>query len=84
MFFPCTDPNRALIVPDSALAARYQSVILPPDTGAYVHLRGINTRSGSIYSGRPYFVVQTILELRPRARGECPQVAHTVSAVLAP
>src|SRR2546426_7676696 len=82
-FFPCEEPNTALLVPDSGLAARYQAEVgAPAALGVYVRLRGIKTRSGSIYSGRRYFVVKQILELRPRARGECAQVAHPISTVL--
>ena len=79
VFFPCDEPNIALIVPDSALAAKYEG-LAQRDQGAYVHLRGVNTKAGSIYSGRRYFVVQQILELRPRATGECPQVARPFAA----
>ena len=82
MFFPCEDPNSVLIVPDSNLAAQYHHLVGSPNLAAYVHLRGISTRSGSIYSGRRYFVVQRILEIRPRAPGECPNVAPPASAVL--
>ena len=81
-FFPCDDPKTVVLVPDSALAARYQRTVNTPNEGVYVHLRGINHRSGSIYSGRRYFVVQQILELRSRAQGECPRVAHPLSSVL--
>jgi len=81
-FFPCDDPKTVVLVPDSALAARYQRTVNAPNEGVYVHLRGINHRSGSIYSGRRYFVVQQILELRSRAQGECPRVAHPLSSVL--
>jgi len=81
-FFPCDEPNTALLVPDSALAAQYQAAVSAPAQGMYVRLRGINTRSGSIYSGRRYFVVQQVLELRPRASGECPRVAHSMPSVL--
>ena len=81
-FFPCDDPKSAVIVPDSALAARYQRAVSAPNEAVYVHLRGINARSGSIYSGRRYFAVQQILELRARARGKCPQVAQPISSVL--
>jgi len=80
--FPCDEPNSAVFVPDSGLAVRYQGAVTAPNAAAYVRLRGIKTRSGSIYSGRRYFVVQEILELRARRSGECPQVAHPVSAVL--
>jgi len=82
-FFPCAEPNTALLVPDTSLAARYQGQVGAAGAqGVYVRLRGIHTRSGSIYSGRRYFVVQEILELRPRSSGECPQVAHPLSSML--
>src|SRR2546421_733384 len=80
--FPCDDPKSAVSVPDTALAVRYHGAVSRPNEGLYVRLRGINARSGSIYSGRRYFVVQQILEVRVRARGECPQVAHPLSSVL--
>ena len=80
-FFPCNEPNSAVIVPDSTLASRYEQVT-PRDQGAYVRLRGVSARSGSIYSGRRYFVVQQILDLRSRAQGECPRVAHAVAGVV--
>ena|SRR5436189_561712 len=81
-FFPCDDAKSAVIVPDTALAAKYQKVVSTPHEGLVVRLRGINARSGSIYSGRRYFVVQQILEARTRAQGECPAVAHPFSSVL--
>jgi len=81
-FFPCDDPKSAVIVPDTALAARYQGAVSRPNEGLYVRLRGINARSGSIYSGRRYFVVQQIVEVRARARGECPRVARPLSSML--
>jgi hypothetical protein len=80
-FFPCSEPNTAVIVPDSVLASRYQQ-LGDHDQGAYVHLRGVSTKGGSIYDGRRYFVVQQILELRARAAGECPQVARPFAATL--
>jgi hypothetical protein len=80
-FFPCDDPNSVVFVPDTALATRYRSTTSAPHQVAYVHLRGVRTRSGSIYSGRPYFVVEQIIEVRPRASGECPSVAPPGSAV---
>ena len=80
-FFPCDEPNSALIVPDSLLAARYEQ-LTPRDRGAYVRLRGVAARSGSIYSGRQYFVVQQILELRSRAESECPRVAHGLAGIV--
>jgi hypothetical protein len=80
--FPCTDSKHAVLVPDTALAARYRATMTAPSQAAYVDLRGISARSGSIYSGRRYFLVQQIIEIRPRAEGECPQVAHSISSVL--
>ena len=80
-FFPCEEPNSAVIVSDSTLASRYERVT-PRDQGAYVRLRGVATRSGSIYSRRRYFVVQQILELRSRAQGECPRVAHALADIV--
>lgn len=79
--FPCTDANAAVLVPDRALATRYFAAV-KPSGAAYVDLRGFATKSGSIYSGRRYFVVQQVVAVRPRAAGECPQVAHPVSSVL--
>ncbi len=81
-FFPCDDAKSAVIVPDTALAATYRRAVSTRDEGLFVRLRGINARSGSIYSGRRYFVVQQILEVRTRALGECPAVAHPLSSVL--
>ena len=79
--FPCTDANAAVLVPDRALAMRYFAALHPSEP-AYVELRGFATKSGSIYSGRRYFVVQQIIAVRPRAEGECPAVAHPVTSVL--
>ena len=80
--FPCDSANVALIVPDSALALRYHSMASVPADPFFVRLRGIKRRSGSIYSGRRWFQVQQVLEIRPRATGECPGVAHPSSAIL--
>ena len=80
--FPCDSANVAFIVPDSALALRYHSMAGAPADPFFVRLRGIKRRSGSIYSGRRWFQVQQVLEIRPRATGECPGVAHAASAIL--
>jgi hypothetical protein len=80
--FPCTEPNQAVLVPDSTLATRYFAAVRAPNQPAYVELRGFSAKSGSIYSGRQYFVVEQILAVRPRAEGECPAVAHPVTSVL--
>ena len=52
--------------------------------GVALNLRGINTRSGSIYSGRPYFVVEQVLEIRARSTQDCPKITRRVLSVLAP
>lgn len=80
--FPCDSANVALIVPDSALALRYHSMASEAGDPFFVRLRGMKRRSGSIYSGRRWFQVQQVLEIRPRATGECPGVAHPASAIL--
>ena len=82
-FFPCDDPNTMVYVPDTVLAARYHSVV-DSNAIAYVRLRGINTRSGSIYSGRPYFVVEQVLEIRARSTQDCPKITRRVLSVLGP
>jgi MFS family permease len=80
--FPCDSANVALIVPDSGLALRYHSMAGAAADPFFVRLRGVKRRSGSIYSGRRWFQVQQILEIRPRAAGECPNVAHSASSIL--
>jgi hypothetical protein len=82
-FFPCDDPNTMVYVPDTILAARYRAVV-DANGIAYVRLRGINTRSGSIYSGRPSFVVEHVLEIRARGTQDCPKITQRVLSVLAP
>ena len=79
--FPCDDPKISIMVQDSALATRYRT------TGAankpvFVRLRGVNGHSGSIYYRQRYFQVQQILEVRPRAAGECPGVAAPIASFL--
>ena len=81
--FPCDDPNTIVYVPDSALAAQYRRVVAS-NRLAYVRLRGINTRSGSIYSGRPFFVVQEILEIRAKVNEDCPKITQRISSMLVP
>jgi len=82
MFFPCDSANVAFIVPDSGIATRYRAVVASPGEPVFVRLRGVKRRSGSIYDGRRWFQIQQILELRARASGECPRVAHSASTVL--
>lgn len=80
-FFPCDDAKTVVSVQDTALVARYQH-IATSNQPVFVRLRGIKGHEGSIYGGRRYFNVQQILELRPRASGECPAVAQPVAPLL--
>jgi hypothetical protein len=73
--FPCDDPKVSITVQDSTLGT-------VGDKPVFVRLRGVNSRSGSIYSGRRFFQVQQILEVRPRAAGECPGVAQSIAPLL--
>lgn len=81
---PCDDRNTVVYVPDTVLAARYEGRSDFTSHFAYVRLRGINTRSGSIYSGRPSFVVQEILELRTRTSTDCPALNQTTLGSIIP
>jgi hypothetical protein len=80
-FFPCDDAKTVVSVQDAALFARYQH-IATSSKPVFVRLRGIKGHEGSIYGGRRYFSVQQILEVRPRASGECPAVAQPVGPLL--
>jgi len=82
MFFPCDSANVAFMVPDSSLAAQYRRVSPSPGEPLFVRVQGVKRRSGSIYDGRRWFQVQQVLEIRRRASGECPNVAHSASTVL--
>lgn len=79
--FPCDEPKVAITVEDTALMTRSR-VVAVANKPVFVRLRGVNGRSGSIYSGRRYFQVQQILEVRPRAAGECPGVAAPIAGFL--
>jgi hypothetical protein len=79
--FPCDEPKVAIMVEDTALMTRYRATAVA-NKPVFVRLRGVNGRSGSIYSGRRYFQVQQILEVRPRAAGECPGVAAPIAGFL--
>ena len=81
-FFPCDSVNVAFMVPDSGLAAQSYAVAASPGDPLFVRLRGVKRRSGSIYDGRRWFQVEQVLEIRRRASGECPKVAHSASTVL--
>jgi hypothetical protein len=73
--FPCDDPTVAITVVDSTLAKVGSKPLL-------VRLRGVKGHSGSIYGGAHLFQVQQILEVRPRAAGECPRVAEPIAPLL--
>jgi hypothetical protein len=79
--FPCDEPKVAITVEDTALMTRYRATAVA-NRPAFVRLRGVNGHSGSIYGGRRYFQVQQILEVRPRAAGECPGVAAPIAGFL--
>jgi hypothetical protein len=79
--FPCNDAKIAMAVPDSALTTRYHATTVAGKP-LFVRVRGVVRHSGSIYSGRPYFQVQQILEVRPRAAGECPGVGEPITTFL--
>jgi hypothetical protein len=79
--FPCDSANVAFMVPDSGVAAQYHALAASPGEPVFVRLRGVKRRSGSIYDGRRWFQVQQVLEIRARASGECPAVAHSASTV---
>lgn len=76
MFFPCDDPTTIVLVPDSALAAKYRQMASQPRQPMYVALRGVRGHAGSIYGGPKYFLVHQTLEIRARRSDECPKVAH--------
>jgi hypothetical protein len=80
-FFPCNEPKVAVTVEDTGLMTRYRSTAVA-NKPVFVRLRGVNGRTGSIYSGRRHFQVQQILEMRPRAAGECPGIAAPIATFL--
>lgn len=80
--FPCDSVNVAFMVPDSGLAAQYRVVAVSPGDQLFVRLRGVKRRTGSPKGGRRWFQVQQVLDIHPRASGECPNVAHSASTVL--
>jgi hypothetical protein len=80
-FFPCDDPKIAVTIQDSALAARYHAAAIAHEP-VFVRLRGVRGHAGSIYGGERSFYVQQILEVRPRAAGECPGVAQSIAPAL--
>ena len=79
--FPCNEPKVAVTVEDTALMTRYRAIAVA-NKPVFVRLRGVNAKGGSIYSGRRYFQVQEILEVRPRAAGECPGTVAPIASFL--
>ena len=71
-FLACDHPKTIVLISDSVLAARYRLTVTQPSQPLFVRLRGVPVDSGSIYGGKHYFLVQRILEMRPRRNGECP------------
>lgn len=80
-FFPCDQPNTMWQVSDSTSATSYRLKATRPFQPLYVRLRGVKSDSSGIYgpagSGRYHFLVQQILEIRPRGDGECPSITDT-------
>jgi len=73
--FPCDDPKIAISVQDSTFRTAGNAPV-------FVRLRGVKGHAGSIYGGQRLFQVQQILEVRPRASGECPGVAEPIAPLL--
>ena len=76
VFFPCTDATMVMHVRDSALAASYQELAGSTHQPVFVRLRAVQRDSGSIYGGKHFLDVREVIEIRPRASGECPGVAQ--------
>jgi hypothetical protein len=79
--FPCDEPKVAITVEDTALMTRFRATTVDHKP-MFVRLRGVGGHAGSIYGGQRYFRVQQILEVRPRAAGECPGVAAPIAGFL--
>ncbi len=75
VFFPCDDATMIMRVRDSALSARFEAMADSARQPVFVRLRAVQRDSGSIYGGRHFLDVRDVIEMRPRAPGECPGVA---------
>ena len=71
-FLSCDHPKTIVLINDSTLAARYRLTARQTSEPLFVRLWGVPVDSGSIYGGKHYFLVERILELRPRKGAECP------------
>ncbi len=78
IFFPCDEPTMLVRVSDSVLASKYRLHATKPHEPLFVRLRGVPSDSGSIYYSSHHFLVEQILEIRPRRGGECPTVATAI------
>lgn len=83
VFFPCHDATTIMHVQDSALATRYQELAGSTHQPVFVRLRAVPQDSGSIYGGKHFLDVREVIEIRPRATGECPGIAQTTSPLQA-
>jgi hypothetical protein len=81
-FFPCDSVNVAFRVGDSALAAKYDLITAAPSQPIYARITAVKRRAGSPKGGWRYLEVREILEVRPRASNDCPNVAHSAATVL--
>jgi hypothetical protein len=79
VFFPCDDASMVMHVQDSALATSYHKLADSTHQPVFVRLRAVPRDSGSIYGGKHYLDVREVIEMRPRATGECPGIAQATS-----
>ena len=73
---PCGDSSVVLSAPDSTLRARYDRVASRPYEPMFVRVRGFSADSAASIYGRlggakPGFVVERVLEVRPRMPHDC-------------
>jgi hypothetical protein len=81
-FLSCDQPKAVVLVSDSTLATKYRLTATAPYQQVFVRLRGVPVDSGSIYGSAHYFVVQQVVEIRPRRSGECPTRAAPLPSTL--
>ena len=79
--FLCDQPSSMWQVSDSTLAAAYRLKATQPSQPVFVRLRGVKLDSAGIYGnagyGKNHLLVRQVLEVRPRANGECPGITDT-------
>jgi hypothetical protein len=81
-FLSCDQPKAVVLVSDSTLAAKYRVTATEPYQQVFVRLRGVPVDSGSTYGSAHYFLVQQVIEVRPRRAGECPTRANPLPSML--